>query len=201
IRVRVVPGAGLGRLAYDVAKPASFAFQGNEFSHSMVLSSTESIGEHTIYPSIHSFWNIHYKDALLRPVKTPDVLPSDLPPGSHFYLVAGGFEEIYRAEDTDKSEPHTGQWDAVLACFFIDTAKNIVNYLHVIHRILAPGASGIWINIGPLLWHFENNNTNDPSIELDLEEVKALMRQMGFRLSVRTRFTFSLLLTRCVGFD
>ena len=38
---------------------------------------------------------------------------------------------------------------------------------------------------GPLLWHFENNNTNDPSIELDLEEVKALVRQMGFRLSVR----------------
>ena len=38
---------------------------------------------------------------------------------------------------------------------------------------------------GPLLWHFENNSTNDPSIELDLEEVKALVRQMGFRMSVR----------------
>ena len=42
---------------------------------------------------------------------------------------------------------------------------------------------------GPLLWHFENNNTNDPSIELDLEEVKALVREMGFRLSVRLFFT------------
>lgn len=45
---------------------------------------------------------------------------------------------------------------------------------------------------GPLLWHFENNNTNDPSIELDLEEVKALARQMGFRLSV------SLFLSACL---
>jgi len=33
------------------------------------------------------------------------------------------------------------------------------------------------------LWHFENNNTNDPSIELDLEEVKTLARAIGFRLS------------------
>jgi hypothetical protein len=36
---------------------------------------------------------------------------------------------------------------------------------------------------GPLLWHFENNTTNDPSIELDLEEVKKLVRDIGFELS------------------
>jgi carnosine N-methyltransferase len=40
---------------------------------------------------------------------------------------------------------------------------------------------------GPLLWHFENNTTNDPSIELDLEEVKKLARDVGFELSVRIR--------------
>ena len=62
-------------------------------------------------------------------------------------------------------------------------AKNIVNYLRVIHRILAPG--GVWINLGPLLWHFENNSSNDPSIELDLEEVKTLARKIGFEISVR----------------
>ncbi|KAG8216200.1 putative carnosine N-methyltransferase [Butyriboletus roseoflavus] len=185
IRV-LVPGAGLGRLAYDVAK-LGFACQGNEFSHYMLLSSylilnkTESIGEYTIYPYIHSFSNIPSKNALLRPVKIPDILPSDLPPGTDFSLVAGDFEEIYGTTDTDESEPHAGQWDAVLTCFFIDTAKNIVSYLRVIHRILAPG--GVWINLGPLLWHFENNNTNDPSIELDSEEVKALARKIGFRLS------------------
>jgi carnosine N-methyltransferase len=61
-------------------------------------------------------------------------------------------------------------------------AKNIVNYLRIIHRILAPG--GVWINLGPLLWHFENNSTNDPSVELDLEEVKSLARKIGFELFV-----------------
>ena len=41
--------------------------------------------------------------------------------------------------------------------------------------------------VGPLLWHWENNNTNDLSIELDLEEVKALARKIGFEISVSLR--------------
>ncbi|RDB17307.1 Carnosine N-methyltransferase [Hypsizygus marmoreus] len=185
-RLRVlVPGAGLGRLAYDIAK-MGFACQGNEFSHYMLLASyfilnrTDSIGKHTFYPYVHSFSNVPSRSAMLRAVSIPDVLPSDLPSGSNFSLVAGDFEEIYGA-DSDPAEPQSGQWDAILTCFFIDTAKNIVNYLRVIHRILAPG--GVWINLGPLLWHFENNNTNDLSVELDLEEVKALARTIGFELS------------------
>jgi len=60
-------------------------------------------------------------------------------------------------------------------------AKNIVNYLRTIHRILIPG--GIWINCGPLLWHFENSE--DISIEVSLEEVKNLAREIGFVIKVR----------------
>jgi len=60
-----------------------------------------------------------------------------------------------------------------------------VNYLRIIHRILAPG--GVWINLGPLLWHFEEHSTSDPSIELDLEEVKTLAGHIGFEIkNVRT---------------
>lgn len=32
-----------------------------------------------------------------------------------------------------------GAWDAVVTCFFIDTAHNIVEYLEVIARVLKPG--------------------------------------------------------------
>ncbi|TFY80859.1 hypothetical protein EWM64_g3160 [Hericium alpestre] len=184
----LVPGAGLGRLAFDVAR-LGFTCQGNEFSHYMLLSSffilnrTDAVNQHTIYPYVHSFSNLRSKDALLRPVKIPDILPSDLLPGSNFSLVAGDFEEIYGMQDeSDANEPHSGQWDAILTCFFIDTAKNIVNYLRILHKILAPG--GVWINLGPLLWHFENNTSNDPSIELDLEEVKELARKIGFDIKV-----------------
>jgi tRNA G10 N-methylase Trm11 len=56
------------------------------------------------------------------------------------------------------------------------------------HKILAPG--GIWINLGPLLWHWENNNTNDTSVELDLEELKTLARRVGFEISVSTASLF-----------
>jgi len=136
-----------------------------------------------IYPYIHSFSNVASRQAMLRSVSIPDVLPSAIPSGSDFSLVAGDFEEIYGADDADDNvhEPQSGQWDAILTCFFIDTAKNIVNYLRIIHRILSRG--GIWVNLGPLLWHFENNTTNDPSVELDLEEVKQLARDIGFELS------------------
>ena len=112
----------------------------------------------------------------------------------------GDFEEVYGSGDIDEDEPQAGQFDAILTCFFIDTvsavatiwsqstyespqAKNIINYLKIIHRKLAPG--GVWINLGPLLWHWENNTTNDPSIELDLEEVKQLCAKVGFKLEVR----------------
>ena len=66
----------------------------------------------------------------------------------------------------------------------VQKAKNVINYLRIIKRKLAPG--GVWINLGPLLWHWENNVTNDPSIELDLEEVKLLCTKIGFKLEVRT---------------
>ncbi|KAI0074325.1 N2227-domain-containing protein [Panus rudis PR-1116 ss-1] len=180
----LVPGAGLGRLAWDVAH-LGFSCQGNEFSHYMLLASffilnrTKEINQHTIYPYIHTFSNMPNKTALLRPITIPDVNPSDLPPQANFSLVAGDFEEIYGTE-SDEDEPQAGQWDAILTCFFIDTAKNIVNYLRIMHRILAPG--GVWINLGPLLWHWENNTTNDPSVELDLEEVKELARKIGFEI-------------------
>ncbi len=78
--------------------------------------------------------------------------------------IAGDFEEVYGAQELDDSdEPQAGKWNAVITCFFIDTvttsafhprvsliatikAKNIINYLRIIHRILAPG--GVWINLG-----------------------------------------------------
>ncbi|KAF9255445.1 N2227-domain-containing protein [Marasmius fiardii PR-910] len=184
----LVPGAGLGRLAYDVAS-LGFACQGNEFSHYMLLSSflilnkTTQAKCHTIYPYVHTFSNVQNRGTLLREIRIPDVVPT-LPGGSNFSLVAGDFEEIYGSGqelDPNGEEPQSGLWDAIMTCFFIDTAKNIVNYLRILHRILAPG--GVWINMGPLLWHWENNNTNDPSIELDLEEVKDLARKIGFEIA------------------
>ena len=39
------------------------------------------------------------------------------------------------------------------------------------------------MSLGPLLWHWENSRT-DVSIELDLEQMKALAEEMGFEIQV-----------------
>jgi carnosine N-methyltransferase len=123
----LVPGAGLGRLAWDVAR-LGFACQGNEFSHYMLLSSffilnrTDGVNVHKIYPYVHSFSNIPTRSAMLEPISFPDVNPSSLPPGVDFSLVAGDFEEIYGSEHNN-GEPQAGQWDAIMTCFFIDTVS------------------------------------------------------------------------------
>lgn len=49
----------------------------------------------------------------------PPTIPSRFAPLSN--RTAGDFEEIYGAEENDADEPSSGQWDAVLTCFFIDT--------------------------------------------------------------------------------
>ncbi|KAG0306044.1 hypothetical protein BGZ98_003066 [Dissophora globulifera] len=178
----LVPGSGLGRLAFDIAHEG-FSAQGNEFSYYMLLASnfilnkTSRVNQFKIYPYIHSFSNIIKAEDVLTEAWIPDVNPSEIPRGTDFSMVAGDFLEVYGQE-----EENIGKWDAIVSCFFIDTAKNIVDYLETIHKILKKG--GVWINAGPLLWHFENT-ANEISIELSLEEVVELAKTIGFRFEAQ----------------
>lgn len=99
-------------------------------------------------------------------------------------MCAGEFLLVY-GKDVEK-------WDSVVTCFFIDTAPNVLEYLKVVHRCLKPG--GVWINGGPLLWHWQNSGPRsasegasegqderyETSIELSWEEVKAVAERVGF---------------------
>ncbi|KAI8609334.1 N2227-like protein, partial [Chytriomyces sp. MP71] len=172
----LVPGAGLGRLAFDIVRQG-FSTQGNEFSFYMliasnfVLNSIKNESAHTIYPWVHSFSNMQNSEHQLRPVQIPDLAPGGIPESADFSMVAGDFLEIYGGYK------ERGAWDVLVSCYFIDTAKNIFEYLGVIWNALKPG--GVWINHGPLLYHFEGMRS-EMSIELNLEEVKAVARNMGF---------------------
>ncbi|BEJ11480.1 hypothetical protein CspHIS471_0109020 [Cutaneotrichosporon sp. HIS471] len=201
----LVPGCGLGRLAMEIAAHGFWA-QGNEFSTYMLIAShfalnqSTRVGEHLIFPWLHSFSNhVSTEQNLLRSVRVPDVVPAEILGGrGGFSLVAGDFEEVYgpshwhneetNGESDDDEEAgrvnQRGRWGAVVTCFFIDTAHNVLNYLRIVHGLLDEG--GVWINLGPLLWHFENSATSpkgEGSIELSLDEVKALARMVGFKLS------------------
>ena len=92
---------------------------------------------------------------------------------------------------------HAAAWDCVACCFFLDTARNVLTYLEVymheslvhaltsrqaIFNMLKPG--GLLINLGPLLYHFDDND-EAPSLELSFEELRAAMLGIGFAVEVR----------------
>nr|CAB3227258.1 UPF0586 protein C9orf41 [Phallusia mammillata] len=176
----LVPGCGLGRLAWELAK-LGYITQGNEFSFymlftsSFIINQTQADGpddfhQFTIYPWIDKTCNnISWADALKR-IKFPDVNPGSLPFTNKFTMTAGDFLEVYTTEDT---------WDCVATCYFIDTAHNIVTYIERIFSILKPG--GFWINLGPLLYHF-SGMAKESSIELSYEEVVSVIKQVGFKI-------------------
>lgn len=122
-----------------------------------------------IYPYIHSLSNHTSTRNILQPVYIPDEIPSaaTIPETADFSMVAGDFVQVYGKADSG----YANYFDIVATCFFIDTAKNVLEYLDTIKKILKPG--GLWINNGPLLYHFEN--TDERSIELSLEELVAVM--------------------------
>ena len=183
----LVPGAGLGRLAWEYAAQG-YSCQGNEFSFYMLLAShyilnkSSQVDEHVIYPFVHSSSNWRKADDMLRPIRIPDVLPSRLPQTSDFSMVAGEFCEVYSKPEEKRA------WHVVATCFFIDTAKNVLRYLETLNHLLPIG--GHWINAGPLLWHFENSGSSrggsgdSLSIELTLDELVQLLPKMGFELEV-----------------
>ncbi|RFU35748.1 hypothetical protein B7463_g602, partial [Scytalidium lignicola] len=204
----LVPGAGLGRLVFDLSSEG-FDVEGNEISYHQLLASSyilnhcPKVQEHTIYPWIHSFSNLKNRSNHLESFKVPDVHPGTLageikgeyPPGQ-MSMSASDFLLLYE----DKN--HESMFDAIATVFFLDTAPNIIRYFEVIMKCLKPG--GLLINMGPLLWHFENNApgthgkgtdaTPDPhntgiaepgSVELTDDEVVALIEKMGFDIEKR----------------
>jgi hypothetical protein len=111
-----------------------------------------------------------------------DVLRSR--PRTDFSMCAGEFLECYSTED------NLAAWDSVVTCFFIDTAVNILDYIELMTRILKPG--GMWINQGPLLYHWQNSGGDSDdryqkSVELSYEEIKAAMMVCGFTFLEETR--------------
>lgn len=154
----LVPGAGLGRLVFDLCQ-AGFDTEGNEISYhqllasSYVLHSCPQANIHTVYPWIQSFSNHRTRSNQLRSVLVPDVHPgSELKnvekPGE-MSMSASDFLCLYGSLELQDA------FDAVTTLFFLDTAPNVIRYLETIRNCLKPG--GLLVNFGPLLWHFENN--------------------------------------------
>lgn len=180
----LVPGAGLGRLNHELVK-MGFWCQGNEFSYHMLLASnyilncTRMANEHSIFPFIHSTSNQYSRSLQTRPIFFPDAHPltelqmiqKDHPTTDFADLMSiasGSFADLYGPEDLSESQTYSKEkfamefrqenansFDCVVTHFFIDTSSNVIEYLKTLNHCLKPGA--LWINYGPLLWHYEDD--------------------------------------------
>ncbi|KAF4756771.1 hypothetical protein FOZ63_031677, partial [Perkinsus olseni] len=166
----IVPGCGMGRSVLEVCA-AGYEALGNEFSYHMLIASNLMLNvgldkfTMKVFPYLMSLGGRKKKDAHLRGIEVPDVSAYDMACSSEsgsMGMSAGEFVETFRGEE------HLNAWDAVASIFFIDTAKNVVQYIRVLAHCIKPG--GVLVNIGPLLWHFAENK-NDISIELSWQDV------------------------------
>ncbi|SBS89771.1 hypothetical protein, conserved [Plasmodium ovale curtisi] len=164
------PGSGLGRLPYEVAKKG-YRSQGNEFSYFMLLSSNFILNYYNkknslrIQPYCLNTLNRKGRDDHLKIVHLPDVNTYNKAVlNTEFSMCAGELIEVYYNEKE--------QFDGVLTCFFLDTAKNIFMYIRTFANILKPNS--LWSNVGPLLYHYAEM-PNEMSIELSWEEIKLII--------------------------
>jgi len=201
----LVPGAGLGRLVFELCCEG-FNVEGNEISYHQLLASSYILNfcpdnsVHTLHPWVHSFSNHRSRESHLMSVQIPDVHPgstlAQVKSWGQMSMSASDFILLYGAVD------QKAQFDAVATVFFLDTAPNIIRYIEVIYNCLKP--DGLLVNMGPLLWHFENNapgthghskegmsETGDDgiaepgSVELTDDEVVALVEKLGFIVEKR----------------
>ncbi|KAK4162751.1 N2227-like protein-domain-containing protein [Cladorrhinum sp. PSN259] len=208
-RLRVlVPGAGLGRLVFDLFLDGCDA-EGNEISYHQLLASSyilnccERAGQFNIYPWVHTFSNHLTRENQLRSYAVPDIhcatetaRAQETRELGEMSMTASDFLCEYNKPD------NKDKYDAVATVFFLDTAPNLMRYLEAIMHCLKPG--GILVNIGPLLWHFEGQVprhihddgdtesecnmtgiTEPGSFELTDDEVMALVEAMGFEIESR----------------
>ena len=163
----LVPGVGLGRLMFDICF-AGFNVEGNDLTHHSLLASSYILNglragqQQDLYPWATNFSNRISRRDQLRCVKIPDIHPGTAlnaaSEGQRIHafqrmnVSASDFIVLYSDAE------HREQYDVVCTVFFIDTAPNILRYIETIRHCLKPG--GLWINVGPLLWHYRPSNSN-----------------------------------------
>lgn len=210
----LVPGCGTGRLVFELVR-AGFWTQGNEVSYHMllalgfVLNRMPQAHEHTIFPYIFKLLHLHRRLHQVRPLTIPDVSAMLIFDAGHdagelMLMAAGSFVDLYGPPDLAADEAYSadesaaafrgsnkGAFAAVATCFFLDTAHNVIDYIKTIHHCLQDG--GLWINVGPLLWHWEGDASTQmvtragqevqsimEGMELSREELFALIESLGF---------------------
>jgi carnosine N-methyltransferase len=210
----LLPGAGLARLLLELTLQG-YHTTGNEISYhqllasNYILNSTPHANAHTIHPFATTFTNVVTRKAQLRAFTIPDIHPGIATAEARAAGQLVGEMDMAAGDLILSFGPPNNAsnvFDAVVTAYFIDTAPNLFRYIDTIRHTLRP--DGVWINIGPLLWHFDDRapqSSSSPqdssddhhtatdanvdtgiaepgSFELSHEEVLLLVEANGFKI-------------------
>lgn len=180
----LVPGAGLGRLALQLAG-RGFQVEANDASRlfltvaDFVLNRAPASGL-PLNPLAHVFtenWGHEQQYLDIRvPAPVPAAVAARAPDGAAadgqpkpplITLVPGDFVKTYGAGCCGHRK-----FDAIVTCFFIDTATDVAELFTVMDSLLGEG--GVWINIGPLNWK------KDARLKLCWNEILCIWKRLGY---------------------
>lgn len=170
----LVPGCGLGRLAYDLAQmhPSSVV-DAVELSGSMYyiaknlqmlkpVSDSNDSSKLEIYPNVLKFSNWKSRNDQFE----PSVLQVE-PNPKNLNVMFKSFLDL----DTSESQ----KYDCIATLYFIDTAQNIFQFIDKIASLLAK--NGVWINCGPLQYG------TAAYAELTAEELFEYLESTGWKVT------------------
>lgn len=177
----LLPGAGLGRLALALAKEG-FTVEANDASRLFLTAADFLLNRPpaaaSIFPLAHLFSENWSLDEQYLEVEVPKPHPNELAGSGRsspaFVFVPGEFVKEYAFGCVGHRK-----FDAIVTCFFIDTATDVVELFQVMDGLLAEG--GIWLNIGPLNW---SKNTR---LKLTWEEIVDIWERMGYEFVLQKR--------------
>ena len=168
----LIPGAGLLRLGYELSKFGYNIDANDYYFYNVILCdyifNYSKKNQFCFQPLIRSFSNFLTEDDVFRKFSFPDE-DINLDGKGKMKMLCGDFTKLY--------DDVSNYYDCVITCFFIDTAKNVIEYIEIIERVLKKG--GIWINFGPLSYHWIGYE-NIPSIELPYDILKQVIQNYGF---------------------
>jgi N2227-like protein len=148
----LVPGAGLGRLAWEISTHLDCPVEAMECSifmaaaaHSILHRSVKNKFE--LHPfAADSFSNEILNEARYDKIKFPDIDVTHKRAGSLSFTI-GRF-------DFESMQHSSRSHGAIVTSFFIDTTTTVYDIVNTVAMILVD--DGLWINVGPLQWHINN---------------------------------------------
>ena len=163
----LVPGAGLSRLAYEIARlghhvEAADVSVGMAVASHAIISGSVPAGLR-VHPHVGCESGVLDRRACLQ----SNVLEGIPQPPASLTLRTAAFGDA------------TATFDAIVTSYFLDTLDDAAAAVRTVARTLAPG--GVWVNVGPLQWH------RPTGLRLTFDELRSLIALSGLDVGRSTR--------------